>query len=69
MAVAMLVLVLLFAYVPFSQEYISSCGDALNSSLAVGDDLTDSDFVYTSTMVDNGERCTIRPSSFYQNIV
>lgn len=55
MAVAMLVIVLFLAYIPFSQEQRSTCGDAINSSLAVGDELMDSDFVYTSEMVDNGE--------------
>lgn len=61
MAVVMLVIVSFLAYIPFSQEHISTCRDALNSSLAVGDDLTDSDFDYTSTMVDNGETGVIRP--------
>ena len=51
----LLVIILLLAHTPFSQEHLATCGDALNSSLAVGDELTDNDFVYTSTMVDNGE--------------
>lgn len=55
MAVAMLVIVVFLAYIPFSQEQRSTCGGAINSSLAVGDDLMDSEFVYTSAMVDNGE--------------
>lgn len=67
MAVCM-VIILLLAHIPFSQEYLSTCGDALNSSVAVGDELTDSDFAYTSTMVDNGELSQDTPLPIFRSI-